>query len=119
VIIANGSQRVDDAWKFLSWYLSPQEHLKFAIATGDLPIRESETKLPDYTNVFLKKYPADAVFVANLNNVTKARPNIPAYPKISADLGQAVQAVLLGKLTPQQALQQAERQANADIAAGM
>jgi ABC-type glycerol-3-phosphate transport system substrate-binding protein len=30
-----------------------------------------------------------------------------------------VQAVLLGKLTPQQALQQAERQANADIAAGM
>jgi len=119
VIIANGSQRVDDAWKFLSWYLSPKEHLKFAIATGDLPIRESETKLPDYTNVFLKKYPADAVFVANLNNVTKARPNIPAYPKISADLGQAVQAVLLGKLTPQQALQQAEQQVNADIAAGM
>ena len=118
-IIANGSQRVDDAWKFLSWYLSPEEHLKFAIATGDLPIRESETKLPDYTNVFLKKYPADAVFVANLNNVTKARPNIAAYPKISADLGQAVQAVLLGKLTPQQALQQAEQQANADIAAGM
>jgi multiple sugar transport system substrate-binding protein len=69
--------------------------------------------------VFLKKYPADAVFVANLNNVTKARPNIAAYPKISADLGQAVQAVLLGKLTPQQALQQAEQQANADIAAGM
>jgi multiple sugar transport system substrate-binding protein len=119
VIINNGSQRVDDAWKFLSWYLSPEEHLKFAIATGDLPIRESETKLPDYTNVFLKKYPADAVFVANLNNVTKARPNIAAYPKISADLGQAVQAVLLGKLTPQQALQQAEQQANADIAAGM
>jgi multiple sugar transport system substrate-binding protein len=119
VIIDNGSQRVDDAWKFLSWYLSPKEHLKFAIATGDLPIRESETKLPDYTNVFLKKYPADAVFVANLNNVTKARPNIPAYPKISADLGQAVQAVLLGKLTPQQALQQAEQQADADIAAGM
>ncbi len=119
VIINNGSQRVDDAWKFLSWYLSPEEHLKFAIATGDLPLRESETKLPDYTNVFLKKYPADAVFVANLSNVTKARPNIPTYPKISADLGQAVQAVLLGKLTPQQALQQAEQQVNADIAAGM
>ena len=37
VVIDNGAQRVDDAWKFLSWYLSPAEHLKFAIATGDLP----------------------------------------------------------------------------------
>ena len=28
----------------------PKSTCKFAIATGDLPLRESETKLPDYTN---------------------------------------------------------------------
>jgi multiple sugar transport system substrate-binding protein len=118
VLINNGTDRVNGAWKFMTWFLSPAEHLKFCIATGDLPLRTSETKLPEYKSVFLKKYPADAVFVANLANVTKARPNIPTYPKISSDLGQAVQAVLLGKLTPQQALTQAEQQVNADIASG-
>ena len=118
VLINNGTDRVNGAWQFMNWFLSPQEHLKFCIATGDLPLRQSETKLPDYQSVFLKKYPADAVFVANLANVSKARPNIPTYPKVSSDLGQAVQAVLLGKLTPQQALTQAEQQVNADIAAG-
>jgi multiple sugar transport system substrate-binding protein len=118
VVIDNGAQRVDDAWKFLSWYLSPAEHLKFAIATGDLPVRQSETKLPEYESVFLKKYPADAVFVNNLSNVTKARPNIPTYPQISQAIGQAVQAVLLGKMQPQQALTQAAQQVNSVLASG-
>ena len=55
----------------------------------------------------------------NLNNVTKARPNIPQYPKISIALGQAVQGVLLGKLQPQQALDQASQQVDAILSAPM
>ncbi len=109
---------MNDAWTFIKWFTSPRSTCKYAIATGHLPIRKSETKLPEYQSVYLKKYPAVAVFVANLNNVTKARPNIPTYPKISAALGQAVQAVLLGKLTPQQALTQAEQQVNSILAGG-
>ena len=50
-------------------------HLEFAIATGDLPLRKSETKLPGY-QTFLSKYPAEKVFVANLDNVKHVRPNI-------------------------------------------
>ena len=118
VVINNGSQQVNDAWTFIKWFTSPEEHLHYAIQTGHLPIRAAETKLPEYKSVYLKKFPSSAVFVANLDNVTKARPNIPAYPKISSDLGQAVQGVLLGKLSPQQALQQAEQQVNSDLAAG-
>ncbi|HMK91550.1 MAG TPA: ABC transporter substrate-binding protein [Thermoleophilia bacterium] len=118
VVINNGSQRVNDAWSFIKWFTSPKEHLNYAIQTGHLPIRAAETKLPEYKSVYLKKFPSSVVFVANLNNVTKARPNIPTYPKVSSDLGQAVQGVLLGKLSPQQALQQAEQQVNSDLAAG-
>lgn len=106
------------AWAFLQWLDSPSVHLRFAIATGDLPLRESETKLPAYQQ-FLKKYPGDKVFVDNLaKNVTKARPNIPAYPKISEAIGQAVQAVLLGKAQPQTALDQARDQTDQALAAG-
>jgi len=118
VLLNNGADRLNGAWQFIKWFTAPQQHLQFAIATGDLPLSSAETKLPGY-QTYLKKYPSAAVYVANLKNVTKARPNIPAYPKISADLGQAIQGVLLGKYTPQQALQQAEQQVNSDIASGM
>jgi multiple sugar transport system substrate-binding protein len=98
------------AWAFVQWLDSAQTHLKFAIATGDLPLRQSETQLPGYKD-FLKRYPANQVFVDNLSkNATKSRPNIPAYPKISQVLGTAVQSVLLGKAQPQAALDDARQQ---------
>ena len=53
-------------------------HLQYAIATSTLPLRKSETKLPEYQSVYLAKYPTMEVFVANIDNATKARPNIAA-----------------------------------------
>jgi multiple sugar transport system substrate-binding protein len=114
MLFNKGDRKV--AWDFIQWLDSAQTHLKFAIATGDLPLRQSETRLPGYQD-FLKKYPADKVFVDNLaKNATKSRPNIPAYPKISQVLGGAVQAVLLGKAQPQTALDQARRQVDQILA---
>jgi len=117
VVLDNGPQQVANAWAFIQWFCSPDIHLQYAIATGHLPIRKSETKLPAYQE-FLAKYPADEVFVANLDNVTKVRPNVATYPKISSALGQAVQSVLLGRAQPQQALDAASRQIDAILAAG-
>jgi multiple sugar transport system substrate-binding protein len=77
--------------------------LKFAIATGDLPLRKSETALPGY-QTFLQKYPAEKVFVSNLDNVKHVRPNIAAYAKVSTAVGQMVQSVLLGQAQPSAAL---------------
>jgi len=117
VVLDNGSQQVANAWAFLQWFLSPEVHLDYAIATGNLPIRKSETELPAYQD-YLAKYPASEVFVANLDNVTKARPNIPQYPKISMALGQAVQSVLLGSAQPDQAITVASQAIDAILAAG-
>jgi multiple sugar transport system substrate-binding protein len=118
VMLNNGAQNEADAWKFITWFNSAENHLKWCIQTGWLPLRQSETQLPDYKNVYLKKFPADELFVANLANVTKARPNIASYPEVSAALGQAVQAVLLGKAEPQAALSSAEQQVNGILATG-
>ncbi|MFD0687886.1 ABC transporter substrate-binding protein [Actinomadura fibrosa] len=97
----------DAAWPFLKWLTSAEVHLRFAEQTGDLPLRASEQKLPAYKS-YLAKYPGNKVFIDNLNqNVTKARPNIPEYPRISQVLGTAVQAVLLGKKKPGPALAEA------------
>jgi multiple sugar transport system substrate-binding protein len=116
VLFNNGSARSKAAFTFITWFTSPQQDLEWATKTGDLPIRQSVLKLPGYSR-FIAKYPGDATFVKNLSNAVQVRPVTPLYPKISTALGQAVQAVLLGKAQPQQALSQAASQVNSILAA--
>jgi multiple sugar transport system substrate-binding protein len=109
VLFNNGKQRATAAWNFMKWFLSPREHMRIALATGELPIRKSELKLPAYKK-FVKKYKGTGTFVLNLANAKKARPVTDKYPRISQAIGQAVQAVLLGKAQPKAALDQAAGQ---------
>jgi multiple sugar transport system substrate-binding protein len=102
----HSSSRSATALKFVNWLTSAKVHLQAAIATGDLPLRKSETTLPGY-QTFLKKYPAEQVFVANLDNVKHVRPNLAGYAQISTAIGQMVQSVLLGKSQPSDALKSA------------
>ena len=71
---------------------------------------------PDYAE-FLKKYPANKVFVENLGNVKHVRPNIASYSEVSTAVGQMVQSVLLGQAEPQEALDTASDQV-ASVLAG-
>jgi multiple sugar transport system substrate-binding protein len=103
MLFDHSSARSDTAFKFVSWLTSAKVHLQFAIATGDLPVRKSETTLPGYAT-FLKKYPAEKVFVSNLDNVKHVRPNLPEYAQVSTAVGQMVQSVLLGQSQPADAL---------------
>jgi multiple sugar transport system substrate-binding protein len=116
-VLDRGPNHVKSSFEFLKWFTSPKVHMQYALATGVLPIRESETKLPEYRQ-YQERYPAAQVFVDNLNNVTKSRPPIPEYPEISKALGQAVQAILLGKEEPKAALDTAAEQADTALAGG-
>ena len=106
VLFDNGKDRVNAAWTFMKWFSSTKEHLNYALATGDLPIRASELKLPRY-KAFTKKYAGIGTFVTNLRNAKKVRPVDARYPRISEAVGLAVQAVLLGKADPKHALDDA------------
>ena len=116
-VLDRGPNHVKNAFEFLKSFTSPKVHMQYALATGVLPIRQSETKLPEYKQ-YQKRYPAAQVFVDNLNNVTKARPPIPEYPEISKAIGQAVQAILLGKQDAKAALDAAAQQADSVLAGG-
>jgi len=116
VVFDNGSARSHAAYQFLKWFTSPAVNLEWCLRTGDLPIRAATTKLPGFQK-YLAKYPGDRIWVQNLNNALQARPVLASYPKISTVIGQAVQSVLLGKASPQQALSSASQQVNGILAA--
>ncbi len=117
VLFNNGSQRTQAAWTFLKWFTSAQQALIWSTQTGDLPIRASETRLPGY-DAYVKKYPGVSVFVQNEANALKARPVIANYNEVSQAMGQAIEAVLLGKGQPQQELDQAADQVDQTLATG-
>jgi len=117
MVFDNGSAREQAAWTFLTWLTSAQVHAQFTLASGDLPTRESETKLPLYQQ-YLKKYPGDSVFVDNLRNVTQSRPNTKTYPQVSQAIGSEVQGVLIGHTSPQDALNSAQQQADSALSSG-
>jgi multiple sugar transport system substrate-binding protein len=116
MLFDNSGPRADTAFDFVTWLTSAQQHIKFSIATGDLPLRQSETTLPGY-QTFLKKFPAEKVFVSNLDNVKHVRPNIASYAEVSTIVGTMVQSVLLGQATPDEALSSASSQV-ASVLAG-
>jgi multiple sugar transport system substrate-binding protein len=115
MLFENSPAKVDASWEFVKWLVSPEVHIQFAIDTGDLPVRQSETELPEYLE-FLKKYPGNKVFVENLNNVKKARPNLANYNEVSTAVGKMVQSVLLGQTQPQAALDSARDQVTGVLA---
>ena len=116
VMFDNGQTRVDAAWTFLQWFTSSQQVLTDSLADGHLPTRESVVSMAAFST-FATKYPDIDVFAQNLSNVQKARPQIQAYPKVSAVLGQAIVSVLLGQSQPADALASAQTQADAILAA--
>ena len=115
VIFDNGPERVDAAWQFLSFMTSPEQVLQDSLDTSHMPTRSSVAAMSEFAD-FYTKYPGTQVFVDNLANVLKARPQIPQYPRISTALGQALVSALKGEATPQDALDQAAEQANGFLA---
>jgi len=117
VMLDNGDARRNAAWTFLKWFTSPTEAMQWSLATGDLPIRASQIQTPTYPK-YTAKYKGIATFVDNEQNALKARPVLPTYNEISQAMGQAIQAILLGKAQPQQALDQAAQEVDQILAQG-
>lgn len=115
VLLDNGDARVQASWEFIKWFTAAKQNLAYNLEVGALPLRQSETELPEY-QTFLKKYPGVGTFVDNMNNAVKARPTIPQYSKVSEALGQAIVSVLLGKADAQTALDQAAQTTDAALA---
>ena len=90
VMLDNGDDRRKAAWTFLKWFTGTEQAMQWSIATGDLPIRASQTQAVDYSK-YTSKYKGVATFVDNEQNAVKARPVLASYNEISQAMGQAIQ----------------------------
>ena len=112
VVFNNGDTQTKAAETFVSWLTAAPQVKSFSLATGDLPTRASIGDDQAVVDQMNQKLPGLKTFIENLNNVKQARPQVTAYPQISEALGNSIVGVLLGKMSPQEALSQSAAATN-------
>ncbi|PPS42207.1 ABC transporter substrate-binding protein [Chroococcidiopsis sp. TS-821] len=103
-------QREQAALKFAEFVLSEQFQTQWAIGTGYLPVNLKARENDQY-KAFAKELPAVQVFLEQAQ-YGRSRPIFPGYSRVSENIGRALEAVLLGKSSPTEALQAAQRRLN-------
>lgn len=103
-------ERERAAFTFAEYVMGQEFQTQWAMRTGYLPVnlkaRQSETY-----QTFVEQQPIVQVFLEQ-TEFGRTRPILKGYPRISEHLGRAIEAVLLGKSSPTQALAKAQRQLN-------
>lgn len=107
----------ENYWSFelLAWLTAPEQDLRWNVAYGNLPLRESEIDSPEF-QAQVEALPGLEVMAANNANAINARPTVNGYVGLSEAIGSAISQVLQGQGTPAEALTAAAEQANEALA---
>lgn len=100
-------ERQKAALKFLEFVLSEQFQTEWAIGTGFLPVNIKSTQSREYQE-YLKTKPWLKVFLDQIS-VSGYRPTLAGYSRLSNNLGRAIEETLLGKSSPEVALENAQK----------
>lgn len=95
------------ALKFAQYVVSQEFQTEWAIGTGYLPVNLKARQSEKYQE-FVAQQPAVKVFLEQAE-YGRSRPIFPGYNRLSESLGRALEAVLLGKSSPVQALKNAQQ----------
>lgn len=105
------TEHAEAAWEFIKWLTSPEIQKEWIRHDG-APIRRSTLEDPD----LVAEYPWFPVLLKSFEKGDgDYRPRIPEYSIIQDALGTAVNGYLVGELSAQEALDQAQAQAEATM----
>lgn len=107
----------ENYWSFelMKWLTSSAQDLRWNVAFGNLPLRESEIDTPEF-QAQVKALPGLDVMAANSANAKNSRPTVQGYVGLSEAIGSAISQVLQGQGEPKQALEDAAKKADEALA---
>ncbi|MEU4201680.1 extracellular solute-binding protein [Streptomyces sp. NPDC045470] len=92
------AQQPDLAWKLIETFQTRRNALEWCVRGAQIAVRKDVAADPAY----LKSLPG-IDFFTDLVRVSHYRPALPVYPKVSAAIGEAMEAVTSGDATPRKA----------------
>ena len=106
-VFKTNSEREKACFQFLEYVLSEKFQTEWALRTGYLPINVKSRNSEKYQE-FVEDNPVLEVFLEQMK-VAKVRPIIANYSRLSENFGRAIEASLLDKKTPEQALKESQK----------
>ncbi len=106
-VFKTNPERERASLEFLEYILSEEFQTTWALKTGYLPINLKAQKSEEYQS-FVQKNPVLEVFLQQMG-WARSRPIIPGYTSLSENLGRAIEASLLGRQSPQEALEKSQQ----------
>ena len=106
-VFKTNAQREQASLKFLEYILSEEFQTTWALKTGYLPVNLKSQQSSEYQQ-FVRDNPVLEVFLSQMK-WARSRPIIPQYTRLSENLGRAIEASLLGKQTPEEALKRSQQ----------
>ncbi len=106
-VFKSTTPREEASQRFLEYVLSEEFQTTWALKTGYLPINLKSRQSEAYQD-FVQQNPVLEVFLEQMK-VARSRPIIPKYTRLSENLGRAIEASLLGKDSPEAALQKSQQ----------
>ncbi|PSP12932.1 MAG: ABC transporter substrate-binding protein [Cyanobacteria bacterium SW_10_48_33] len=106
-VFKTAPEREQAAWEFLEYVLSKEFQTEWALKTGYLPVNLEAQQSEKYQE-FVQENPVLEVFLKQMN-WARSRPIIPGYTRISENFGRAIEASLLDKQNPKDALQASQK----------
>ena len=100
-------EREQASLRFLEYVLSEEFQTAWALETGYLPVNTKSQQSEAYQN-FVAENPTIEVFLEQMH-YAKSRPIIAQYNRLSENLGRAIEASLLEKQTPTEALKRSQQ----------
>jgi ABC-type glycerol-3-phosphate transport system substrate-binding protein len=101
------------SWEWIKFFMEKDQTAEWAVKSSYMPTRKSAVDNPTLKAHWERLPQAKQAF--NLAQYARPEPQAPAWQAIRDDLANALQAVVSGKSTPKQALDEAARQANRRI----
>jgi len=105
-VIFRGSKKKDAAWKLIEFLSEPAQQVRFYQLTQDLPAHRDAWKAPAVAND-----PPLAAFRVQLEHVSPL-PRVPEYEQIASDIANDQEAVIRGRMTIAQAVDDLDRKAD-------
>jgi len=104
------SQRQAAAFTFAQYTLSEEFQTELALGTGYLPVNVKSRQNAQY-QAFMREQPQIKVFLEQAK-YGRSRPIFPGYSRVSDNLGRSIEAVILGKDSPEVALKATQQRLN-------
>ena len=108
----------DAGWKFIKWLVEPEQQAEWFAGSGYLPVRNSAYDLPAAKDIIAQypqfQIPAD-LFAKTATTTAALGPLLGPFQQVRDAVAQAIESMLSGAASPDEAMETAVKNGNAAI----